>query len=264
MSGLTAESLNAFRIESTKPERIVFVVDVCEEMQTEFSDRTRIEIVKETLKMIIWRKCSSQLKHEYAVLTYRSDCDTSIQVVVPFTKSYDLITDSINSISVLSIFDTNTSSSFNNTERNFDISELFENEKLHGILQDKALESSSIRFIFIYGNSFNIPQISRPIQIFNLPHVHCDVLYLHHKQNIAGVQFKHVFEVLSQLESQQGCKNVYVFEVSTNASMRLLAIGCALMAHPLLRDQASEFMTKLDVSQEQIDLIKSIDHSHKS
>ena len=83
------------------------------------------------------------------------------------------------------------------------------------------------------------------------------MLYLH--QKAATAECKRIFEILSTLETQQGRRNAYVLENGISAT-RLLAIACALMAHPLLRDAgAAEFMSKLDVTDNRLDEIKRLD-----
>ena len=160
-NGQEAQCFQELRQMSANPERIIFVVDLCQEMLSEFSENLcRVNAVKKLLQTMIWRKSASPFRHEYALVIFYSDRHTShIRVACPVTKNFEEVKNAIDALTVAQL---DPSSSYADEFNSYyDLDSLF---KMQEVVELTNKDNTAFdvdcnrinRFIIIYGSSFTV------------------------------------------------------------------------------------------------------------
>eukprot|EP01121_Diplochlamys_sp_Union-15-3_P005267 TRINITY_DN15596_c0_g1_i1.p1 TRINITY_DN15596_c0_g1~~TRINITY_DN15596_c0_g1_i1.p1 ORF type:complete len:241 (-),score=29.38 TRINITY_DN15596_c0_g1_i1:19-741(-) len=217
------------------PERIIFCIDLHEEIDSEFNRQrgkkfSRLDHLKICLRLFAYTKSKMSQKHEFAIC-----CLTTNTIwYQDFTNDLDLLSTKLQRLDS------------QGKHNSFDLSSVFKviSEKCPEILstQEKpgVLPEFIYRAIFIYSRSATFPTLNSPDellkQMFDAPYFYFDTLYLHSKPD-KNTKPQEIYDFLTEhLERDE--KISYVFENSTNTKRFFLNFG-QLLAHPLQRGELS-------------------------
>jgi len=231
------KSNTVVKVEPFCPERIIFCVDVCEEMGgTEYSrgvkKETRLDHLKQTVKAFVLSKNRMNTKHEFAIamLTETTIWHTD------FTADIELFLKRFQSLKTGEDF------------TKYNISSLFYmlKDKFPNIVEWKPrfpYDSPEFvyRALFVYSRSNVIPEFipgdTTHTQFIKSPLFYFDALYLHAKQTKDNNP-QDVYDFITDIEGD--ADKSYFFETSVS-SKRLQQNVAKLLAHPLQRPAQGDF-----------------------
>lgn len=91
--------INSSKMLLTKPERIIFLIDIHEEMAENWGSAniTRMSAIKAALLNFMRRKTNPGiLKHQFSLATFRTS--TEVQLVQPFARSFEVMEEAMKSV----------------------------------------------------------------------------------------------------------------------------------------------------------------------
>eukprot|EP01041_Mallomonas_annulata_P008397 gene8397-17311_t len=250
---LTPQEFSLARQMFIKPERLLFLVDLHEEMESLWDDgKTRLDIVKDVMSCIIRRKANSKFRHQFAIATFTRPDD--LNVIVDFSTKTDDLTIKFSSIQ----------SSISSFSEPLDFALLF--TKLESILNmdpdDSSSQQTLTRCILIFGRSREIPFISYNAPILQNKYFFLDILYLHHKINEENIHCQEIYDILSQISTESDIneqenplishKVSYTFETHPSA-IRLYTYVAALLSHPINREHQLDFLEKIEITNDTLE-----------
>jgi len=222
------------------PEKIIFCVDLNNEMNNMDFQRgnnrgikilSRMELVKNALRIFLFSKHRMSAKHEYAICL--------------LTETVNWFQDFTNDLDVLNKIIQNLQPQQNYTKLN--MATLFETLDSKIKIPDASKPPEVVyRVIFLYSRSTIIPDFGPNDQtkqlvakMIHAPSFFFDCLYLHEKPTPQN-RPQEVYDFLTDLEGKY--QNSYFFENSSNVR-RFHYHMALLLAHPLQRPDQNQMNT---------------------
>jgi len=235
------------------PERILFCLDVSEEMLDEDLSRgtggvlntsrklTRLEHLKQALKVFIITKQRMSHLHEFAVAALTHET----LWLSDFSSDGEVAIKAINSLKAMEAFSTYDMSSVFTTIR--DRFSIFSSRGEWSHLR-KDRDEFVYRVMFIYGRSNVLPSFPIPSSSSTPLHTKLlsnqllffDALYLHQKPSIPS-RAQEIYDFITEIDEQERC---YFFETSTSLKRLKSHLGI-LLANPLQRPSQASFVSAL-------------------
>eukprot|EP01113_Clastostelium_recurvatum_P041129 TRINITY_DN6488_c0_g2_i1.p1 TRINITY_DN6488_c0_g2~~TRINITY_DN6488_c0_g2_i1.p1 ORF type:complete len:252 (+),score=53.78 TRINITY_DN6488_c0_g2_i1:22-756(+) len=229
------------------PERIIFFIDICDEMQEDEMSRSaaavlsmsrrpsRMDHIKTCLRGFMLTKQRMSQHHEFA-LALLTD---STHWLCDFTSDVDQICKMMGGLKPGDAYPSFDMDSLFKTLR--DKSNLFPRDGAYS----RPLDDFVYRGIVFYGRSLVIPTYTSTTlhsKTMKHPRLFVDVIYLHSKPSSHN-KTQEVYDALSDLDMEQ--ERSYLFENSTSLRRFKLSVA-TLLANPVQRPSQQDFKAALN------------------